>query len=168
MVLQHDDLWGSQANVVLFTGNATLNRHGELVMGRGAAQQARGMFPGLGKMLGARLEAWRVEHGTATPYGVLMVPHPHDPHGWLGVFQVKWHYIMDADLDLIQTSTNNLYDLALSRPDATFAVNFPGIGAGRRAQDRGKILEMLERLPDNVEVHEYTGKDYGAQIPSDL
>lgn len=154
MILRQSDLWTSDADVILVTTNATINRAGELVMGRGAALEAKLRFPDVPKMLARRIPA----NGR---YGVIILAQKYyttfNPGGFcLGAFQVKYGYAEEARLDLIENSAAMLAALG---PVGRVAMNFPGTGWG--GLKREDVLPIIERLPDSVEVHEMPGKGRG-------
>jgi hypothetical protein len=165
--IMHGNMWkDSMADLFLFTGNATLNSQLHLVMGRGAALEAKHRFPNCDRTFGsllllrAKVDFSKLKGTTllqinkriqaAGPYGVLL-----HPDIALGVFQVKWHYLECALPELIAHSVKDLAALArqYQSRNKTIAMNFPGIGYGRLDEDR--VLPLLDRLPDCVEVWKY-------------
>jgi hypothetical protein len=145
MKLITGDLWSElgRAGLILVTTNAIVSRRGRLVMGRGAALEARNRFPGLDFDLGeAILES-------ASPYGVVLARGAHHPTTRLGAFQVKNHWRDPADLSLIAFSVERLREIAAS--SIRTALNFPGIGNGGLPADI--VLPLLQNLPDNVTIY---------------
>lgn len=156
MILKSGNLWESKDDIILFTANATLCKDGRLVMGAGAARQARALFPGCDYTFGLLLKEFRKIHGMHTPYGVLLNPpygYNSTPGSYLGAFQTKWHYSMNSSLDLIGLSTSYLCErLSNNWRGATVALNFPGINNGRL--ERSDVLPIIACLPDSVHIHE--------------
>ena len=134
---RHDkDTW------TLFTGNSYVNKNDELVMGRGAALQAKKIWPALPKFLGMIIAN---DCGHLGDYyligdGIMRV----------GVFQVKRHFKSPAALDIINHSARTLVSWATASPQLTFNLNYPGIGYGRLTV--GEVEPLLQYLPDNVHV----------------
>lgn len=136
--------------LLLFTGNSTVNAKGELVQGRGAALQARALFPGLSKRLGHRLTQWK-DTIHSPVYGVLTDQTSSNPI--LGVFQVKFHYSAPAQVHLIENSVQALLRWLADVPaDFVTWMNFPGIGYGQLP--RKTVLPLISILPDNVHIWE--------------
>jgi hypothetical protein len=147
---QTGDMWTAYqtADLFLITTNSTLRRDGALVMGRGIARQARDRFPRLDKALGQQVLSLCGNQGE---YGLLVSPRW--PEAKLGTFQVKFHFRQPASLELIQRSTTALHAWCVENPEATVALNFPGIGNGRLP--RTAVLPILQQLPDTVTIWEY-------------
>ena len=121
------------------TTNSTIKKDGSLVMGRGAALEAKTRLKHIDKTLGNLIS----RHENPSEYGIVM-------GSSLGAFQVKHHFRDAADLDLIRMSTAKLKELAESNPSISYSLNFPGIGFGWREID--EVLPIIETLPDNVTV----------------
>lgn len=148
MVLRKGNIWFVKYGVRVFTGNASINSHGELVMGRGLALQTKQRYPGCAKVFGRLIK----EHSSQYPYGILIHPDRTDPI--LAVAQVKYQYWDKADLELIQYSMHHLAVLANTDwSKHQVCINFPGIGWGGRKRE--EVLPILDELPDNVDVWEY-------------
>jgi hypothetical protein len=145
MRLVTGDLWSElgRANLVLVTTNAIVTRSGRLVMGRGAAREARDRFPGLDADLGA------IILGSPSPYGVALARGDHHPVTRLGAFQVKHHWRHPAQLDLIAFSMERL--AGITNRYGRIALNFPGIGNGGLRPEA--VLPLLRGLPDHVFVY---------------
>jgi hypothetical protein len=124
-------------DVLLFTGNSTITKAGKLVMGRGAALEAKLRFPGCDKLLGSLA---LLQSSTSikdrigfndNPYGILILSLLASPPKILGVFQVKRNFLDHADPSLIMYSVTKLNRLCQSEwKDKKIWLNFPGIGAG--------------------------------------
>lgn len=153
MKLIKGDLWKSDAPIKLFTGNSYITKAGALVMGRGAALQAKEKWPELPYILGRQ-----ITH--LSKYGIAWADSLN-----VGVFQVKYNFKDDADLELITYSTNKLleglsdYEWVKKETGVwveplKYAMNFPGIGWGHLQNKRDEILKIISVLPDNVEIHE--------------
>jgi hypothetical protein len=154
MVVKYGNMWeDSRADLLLFTGNATVRRDGALVMGRGAALQAQVKFLNCNRAFGSLINHYYKDHMAGTPYGLLIHPDMNRPK--LGCFQVKRHYAEPADLDIIYHSTSMLLALAeqYQLRKLSIALNFPGIGYSRLQES--DVIEIISCLPDNVEVWKY-------------
>lgn len=136
-VLNYKDEW-AWCHVRLFPGNPIRNRHGHLVMGRGAAANLRDAKPGIAKRFGDVVK----EHGN---YPLLFVQFDGN---FFGYFQVKYHYNGKAVPALIKESTTLLADMAVRNPDKVFHLPYPGIGNGGLAE--ADVSAIVELLPDNV------------------
>lgn len=135
-------------DLFLIATNSRLRQDSALVMGRGIARQARDRFPRLAKVLGQHIATLCGDLGT---YDLLISPRW--PEAKLGAFQVKRHYCHPASLEFIQRSTMALSKWCIDHPEATVALNFPGIGNGRLP--RTAVTPNLQQLPDTVTVWEY-------------
>jgi hypothetical protein len=144
------NLWDEvgRADLILVTANSTLNSRGELVMGKGAALEAKQRYPWLPGEAG---RAIRAKGGSGTYYGALAFPPRLDaPDTDIGILQVKIHWHEPARLSLIELSLKGLAETSIHY--TRIALNFPGIGAGQL--NREDVLPLLECLPDNVFIYE--------------
>lgn len=141
------NIWNQEhvVDVLLVTTNCIVNARGELVMGRGAAQEAANRYPGVALELGQII----TEKGytARNPYGVIILP-SYANGVQLGAFQVKHHWQYSAAIDLIKLSAYKLKVIAEACPKMTFAVNYPGIGNGRLTI--AQVEPTILGLPDNV------------------
>ena len=132
----------------LFTSNSYINVKGELVMGRGAAQQVR-MFYGenLAAWFGAQIQNMGAEKGC---YGLII----NTQHN-IGALQVKYHFARNAETGLVGTSLMMLRSWLQDPANAGWEVhmNYPGIGYG--GLPKQDIEPWLTPLPDNVFVYEF-------------
>ncbi len=148
MTLEKGNIWGSGADIICVTTNATVRTDGRLVMGRGAALECKQRFPGIDLEFGRKVRQWEARFGLGTPYGVVLS----GPNCLtLGAFQVKWSFRDAAEVELIRVSVQSLTKIAVET-GAVIALNFPGIGYGRLSREC--VLPLLEPLPDNVTVYE--------------
>jgi hypothetical protein len=143
MNLKTGNLW-SQAGVLIVTGNSYLRKDGALVMGRGAALEAKTRYPGIDQRFGLQISNLC---GSGGFYGLLF-----DKVTGMGLFQVKRHFRDEATLELITNSARRLKLHANRNLNELFSLNFPGIGAGGLRRHKGTILSILSSLPDNVTV----------------
>lgn len=151
MKIKQGNLWESPDKVILFTGNSYINNRGELVMGRGAALEAKIRYKYLPLALGQAILnscGHLGRYGLIFPY--LSIAPTSDKT--IGAFQTKYHFKDRADLDLISLSCLCLSGL-LFRYDYNLNVsmNFPGIGYGQRTMK--EIMPIIARLPDNVTLY---------------
>ena len=138
MKIAKEDLW-LPADMWIVTTNSTLTKSGALVMGKGAALQAKQRFPYIDDICGCQIKQ---EGLVLKTYGLLVIL----PN--FGIFQVKKHWSERASLDLIRRSATDLRYLAQDAPYYKFRMNFPGIGAGGLTRDQ--VEPLLQDLPDNV------------------
>lgn len=150
MILKKGNMWDEWSDVKIFTGNATIKNNGALVMGRGAAKEAKSIFPNCDVAFGSLITHYT--RNFAGPYGILI--HPDRSNPILCVYQVKWNYYDSAELDLIRFSTGMLD--ALLHMDWRYkkvSMNFPGIGWG--GLERDLVMPIIRNLPDNLTIWEY-------------
>ncbi len=145
MIREHGNMWSifKETDYFIFTGNSFIRGDGELVMGRGMAKQVKQRFPTVPQELGCE-----IPHNGKYALKFCMV----DGHE-IGVFQVKQHFMDDAQLSLIELSTQSLRVLANEETDKRFDMNYPGIGYGRRKQS--DVAPIIDTLPDNVHIWTY-------------
>jgi len=142
-------------DILLVTANAGTNKKGALIMGRGAALQAKSIFPGIDLTFG-RLVSYHLllEGPKPKPYGVIVAPTQTKP-GIIGIFQVKWRFNTPASLELIRFSCETLRRKATGIwKGKTIWLNFPGIGNGQLLKDQ--VWPLISGLPDNVTIWEGT------------
>ena len=150
MKLIRGNLWEqkSRARIIFFTGNASVKKNGELVMGRGAAKEAEQYFPGLAHEIGQ----WFTEKDLIEKRVGIYISSRYQNGTFIGYFQVKYRWYDNANLDLIKFSCKELCHCAMEIPEKKIAINFPGIGNG--GLDRRDVQPILEdMLPDNVWVY---------------
>lgn len=138
------------ADALFVTTNAVV-WYGCLVMGRGAAQEARDRFPGLAEDFGRILTQYGV---AGRKYGVILSRLRAVKNGKetrLGAFQTKLDWRDSSPLELVRFSTHRLKLHATSRSFERFVLNFPGISNGRLTE--AEVLPIISSLPDNVFVY---------------
>jgi hypothetical protein len=148
MKLVTRNLWSAYgtADVLLVTSNAFVTKHGELVMGRGAALQLKTKFPDYPRYFGEFLDYNGLRD---KKYGIIILTLPKQTVlTKLGVFQVKYHWKDAADLDLIEYSTGLLIEAIDHFNYRQVVMNYPGIGNGRLTEEQ--VEPIIRRLPDNV------------------
>lgn len=132
--------------VFLVTTNSFLAANEtKLTMGAGFAKAIRDKFPGFDEAAARSIKARG--HGQLARYGVVPVLYSHLS---IYLFQVKYHWKSDADLELIHYSARFLAGLALSEPTVNFYLNYPGIGKGNLTEKQ--VHPFLNILPNNVYV----------------
>lgn len=149
------NLWDSKDQVILVTTNAFVKKNGELVMGRGAAKEAKEKYPLLPKILGEQIQ---LHFSESKKYGVLLVDQyrylgggVYKIHDVIGAFQVKYNWWEKADLDLIDYSCKSLVNLLVHFPYKTVSMNFPGIGNGGLNYEA--VYDIVKQLPDTVTLY---------------
>lgn len=156
MILRCGNLFESMDDVILVTTNSYINKLGALVMGRGAALEMKTIYPGIEKYFGKKvLENFSLPPtatGQMGRYGVVLKENNVGPQDYLGIFQVKYNFRDEADLGLIEYSTEKLKFLIDDGfINLDISMNFPGIGFGQLSAR--KVLPIIEKLPDNVMVY---------------
>ena len=147
-MLVHDDLFESTADLLVVTTNASLDRSGDAVMGRGAAKEAVRRWPWLLRGLGNHIRGLG-----GKLYGFLAFETREGDSAQLGCFQVKMEFHERARLDIIRISMKGLLDY-VEEAGISAALNFPCIGAGRLSREEVApvIAELLEH--ERIFVHE--------------
>jgi hypothetical protein len=149
MEVVEGDLWSEvgKADLILFTANADLDSKGELVMGRGAALEAKQRWPNLAKALAAATGGRR-EYGLVWARGLET-----GSKTKVGCLQVKRAWRDPADLKLIDWSAGKLaaaLEKWLANPDherrsLRVAINYPGIGKGTGGLSEEDVRPILEK-----------------------
>jgi len=116
---ERGDLWTYPADARCITVNGTLNRQGELVMGKGVALEAKKRFP----LLPKRLANWLEMCGNTPCYmedlGIISFP-------------TKHHYAVPSDLLLITRSAEDIVAIVDELPKLkTIVMTRPGCGNGK-------------------------------------
>lgn len=135
----------SRTDGFCITTNSYIRKDGELVMGAGIALQAKKIFDDLPLALGRKIEN---KCGHLGVYGIL--PSNRKEIDKMVAFQVKTHFKNQADLGLIEKSTNQLSTIAKKYPNKRLDLNFPGIGRGGRSVE--EVMPIIKQLPDNVHI----------------
>ena len=165
-----EELWRHPGHpgMIVVTTNATVT-NGKLVMGCGAALQAKQRIPGIEYECAEVIrEATRSVWSYPAPRGEMamdaydmecmmeddsgyyfqVVRRPGKGKVGFGIFQVKVHFRGPADLELIERSAITLGDYAWRNPDTAIRMNMPGVGYGLRTKE--EVLPLLDALPQNV------------------
>jgi hypothetical protein len=143
-----EELWKQPGHpgMIIVTTNASITKDGRLLMGRGAARQARE------KIFGIESACARKIRENCRQYGFMPVrmPFPEEKKVGFGIFQVKQNWSDPANPDLIKLSAHKLAWFAKQHPDWHFRMNFPGIGNG--GLSREQVEPLLAVLPGNVTI----------------
>jgi len=135
--------------MIAVSTNHSISKSGALVMGRGAALQAKQRIPGIDLECGEAIRSF--QQRCDGPYGFLVVRPPTDSKIGFGIFQVKYHWAEAAALELIWYSAEGLAKWAKDHSDCAIRMNFPGIGNGHLS--RQEVLPIIQDvLPQNVAV----------------
>jgi len=147
MILEKGNMWSvwGKTDLFLFTSNPIVNKDGLAVMGRGIARQLADRHPEVRREFGRYLTDPDPTFYFCDRLGVF-------DNQLVGFFMVKNHWREPANLDVIKNSTSELRLMAdhYDRVD----LNFPGIGNGRLKRE--EVLPIIEHLPDNVHVWEFS------------
>ena len=122
---------------VLVTANNSFTKDGRLVMGKGAALDLKKRVPDIDRVFADLLRT----RTTNNFYGFIL-------WGRYGIFQTKYNFKDPSPLELVRASTNALIKFAKSHKNWSFAMNFPGIGAGGLTYE--EVFLIVTKLPDNV------------------
>jgi hypothetical protein len=153
MILEQGDMWSvfGKSDLFLITTNPIVRKDGAIVMGRGIASQARDRFPDLPYHFAGRLGVLNGLFGE----GQCLVDSIGEYENQLvGFFMVKDHWAEDAKLPIITRSVQELMDWLSDEPFTRVDLNFPGIGNGKLKRE--DVLPVIEQLPDNVHVWEFS------------
>lgn len=131
MKLIQDNLWNSKDDIIAVTTNSYINKQCKLVMGRGSALEATKKYP----LLQANA-AQKITH--LGKYGFIIVD-------GIGLFQVKYHFGANADLELIKYSCEILNNY-VKENNKTVSLNYPGIGYGGLSKE---VVDPIIRELDN-------------------
>ena len=149
MKIIRGNLWDSKDTAILVTANSYVNKRGRLVMGRGAALELKNRQPNIDFVFGTMISNNYYHLGK---YGLLLFEDLQEKRVY-GVFQVKYHYKDQADLELIDFSCKVLNYTLNYTPliQGDVSMNFPGIGYGGRTVD--EILPIISTLSDKVSIY---------------
>ena len=137
MNIIYDDFLNNTCVYTIVTTCNSFDKNGMLVMGKGAALAFKKKYP----VLESFSTLVKEKMDSTGYYGLIL-------RQGLGIFQVKYGFKEPADLELIRRSTYELTGFAKSHKDWTFAMNFPGIGAGQL--DFDEVMSIVSKLPDNI------------------
>lgn len=145
MKFQKGDMWTvyNDADLFLITTNSCVRKDGELVMGRGIAQQAKQLYPTVPKIAGA----WIIENNFRDRFYGLITEIFDSP---LGMFQVKYHYADAAETAIIDASCEMLAFVMDEHKYSNVHLNYPGIGYGGLCKE--SVQPILEQHLADVPV----------------
>ncbi|MBP94160.1 MAG: hypothetical protein CMC55_08595 [Flavobacteriaceae bacterium] len=129
------------STILVTTCGVILN--GKLVMGAGAALDAKLREPELPALFGSLIKRYGSMDNNIGNYALL-----YDTDRKINAFQTKYHYKHDSSVDLISMAAKQLAFIAELTPNKTFNLTFPGIGFGRLNPE--SVKPLLAGLPDNV------------------
>ena len=149
MNLINENLYESKVDVKCFTSNGVVKNNSELVMGTGTARLVKSQYPELPKTFGIMITSTYTKVNGVYKYGLLV-----DPLTKVAALQTKYHYKDSSDIKLIQYSLNKLRLIAEQNSTILFGIPIPGIGFGNL--DRDTVMYLLEGLPYNVLIFDYS------------
>jgi len=163
--------WNQPGTLFVVTTNSTINKRGELVMGRGSAKQLTLHARGVAKVFGEVLRQYHMDL-----YGLCVLTKDllaEKLGHWcrifcdIGAFQVKTRFSDRADTNLIRHSATLLLEYAVKHPNLTINMNMPGTGHGHLTE--GAVMPYLKPLPKNVNIwrFEHEAPPQTAPIASD-
>jgi hypothetical protein len=154
-----EDLWRPKdlPVMIVVTTNAIVTPKGNLVMGRGAALEAKTRVPELASQCGRAIQRHFLANPHAnsqTMYGFLEIrPWTRPGKGGFGIFQVKRHFKDKADIALINYACQVLSQWIRGTEFACpVRMNFPGIGNGQLSRDQVESIlwAHLKDMPVTV------------------
>lgn len=144
MKIRTEELFDKSDSLFIVTTNGNLRADGRLVMGAGAAADAKHLYPNIELIAGKSI----IEHGIKRNgfylYGFLLIAHE------IAIFQTKGNWRDKADINLLQASCNMLRVWCNENPCRPVRMNFPGIGLGGLSEHA--VLAIIKYLPDSVTV----------------
>lgn len=162
MILEKGDMWSvfGKTDLFVITTNPVVNKQGLAVMGRGIARQAADRFPTIRKDFADRLKYLTLPD-VMFRYTGYIGKYDNQP---ILYFMVKDHWANDARLDYIDNACKELVQSLMTRcvepkymMSTRVDLNFPGIGNGKLKRE--DVLPIIEQLPDNIHVWEYSHMD---------
>jgi len=147
MIIRIGNMWKEyeESDFFCITTNSYIRKNGALAMGRGVALEAKNRFPKLPFIFGKRIKHMSEYYLIDSFENKLL-----EEKTRIMAFQVKTHYLDNAEHELIRKSTEELAKLAKTFSKKRFDLNFPGIGYGRLTEK--EVLPIIETLPDNVNI----------------
>lgn len=144
MIITVGNMWDELgvADLILFTANSVITRGGRLVMGAGAALEAKNRYPWLSYYLANEIKKFP----DPDRYGVAIYDRKVYKDTRIGAFQTKEDWKRNSRLDLIETAVEKVKLLVPEYP--RIVINFPGINHGRLTEQQ--VLPVIRSLPDSV------------------
>lgn len=143
MLEECEDFWTVQADLRCITTNGALRRNGNAIMGKGIALEARRRYNNVEAILGSFINRYG-NHVFSLGYELISFP-------------TKYHWRLDADIQLIKRSAQELVTLLKNNPAKRVLLTRPGCGNGSLKWSDVKVV-IQDTLADNkfVIIH----KDY--------
>jgi hypothetical protein len=139
------DLYKSDIEYKCFLSNGVIKNNGELVMGAGTANIIKVMHPELPLFFGQQIKLNYFSPTNIYKYGIII-----SEQCKIIAVQTKYHYRDKADLELIEYSLNKLITLR----NVEIGLPLPGVGLG--GLHINDVAPLLENLPKNIKLYEYT------------
>jgi len=157
MQIVHEDLWQAELPVMIVVTTNAIISNGRLVMGAGAAKQAKDRDNNLPFECANKIQFVQLANWTSAfrvMYGFLEVrPWTRPGKAGFGIFQTKRHSKSDAGIDLINFSCQTLSQWIRRNEFACpVRMNFPGIGNGGLAREMVEpiLWAHLKELPVTI------------------
>ena len=137
MEIVKENLWHTELPVmIVVTTNAVITPQGRLVMGAGAALQAKQHAPELPTQCARKIQRHSAMMPIQIMYGFLEIrPWTRPGKAGFGIFQVKNHFRDKARIDFINFSCQTLAQW-MRQSDVPVRMNYPGIGNGQMSRDK--------------------------------
>jgi hypothetical protein len=152
MKIVEEELWKlpPTPGMIVVTTNGVISKRGDLVMGVGAAGEARTHIDGVAFQCAEkiRVQGIKVAPGLYS-YGFLPILCA-SGKTWFGIFQTKLDWAENADKMLIHQSCMKLADYLATQHGLHVRMNFPGIGAGHLS--RSDIEPLLSQYLGSFDV----------------
>ena len=134
--IRYGDLYKSDMEYKCFTANSSLNKYGELIMGKGNALTVKELYPELPKLFGSKIE-------DRSLYGCIL-----DTNTNIIAFQTKTDWQKSSTSSFIKNSIESLNNFAVNVFPSDIGLPFPGINNGYL--DENTVLPLLLDLNPNV------------------
>lgn len=151
MIIKKGNMWDEVGlcDLILFTANSSV-RNGKMVMGGGAAKEAKNLFKTSEWVFGK----WLEDNNKVDKFFGIIIPQSKATEmkgTTLGAFQTKREVWKDSDLELVEKAIKALNKVADQYERVV--LNYPAIGLGNLKEE--DVLPLLEVLPDNVIIYKF-------------
>lgn len=142
----YNDIIMKKYDYVGFTSNSTLNKAGELIMGKGNALCIKKKFKRIPLDLGNKIK----NLDNKDEYNLLLAD-PIINYPIIFALQTKLNWKESSPVQLVIRSVDALSKHANENPDKRYAIPVPGINNG--GLDTETIFQIIDSLPNNVDIY---------------
>lgn len=148
MKFEKGNMFEDATGPIFVTTSSFILADGSLMMNRGAASDCAIKHPEIARKFGTLARKYGIMKKNKLGNNFIRFGCLYDPELKVGVFQVKYHFKDDVDLELIRYSASIL--AGISRCVGTVNMNFPGCGYGD--VERRHVIETLDDILDREAV----------------